>query len=240
MILPLILKTDESRDKFGSFLKIAYNESKKNRNATSKKFVGLLKNTVKTLTKRGLEGDSACSEFITKFYLDDVVAGGLKALQISQSKDVGKKEPVVQNVYYSQEELAVKYACPSLFNFMTKLFMKDYKSLFSHNYAVISDVLTLALGNAFQLASFSTTLKERFTLLALEIVYYTHDNIKSLDLKSIENVVNNRLALHVGQLLKNDKKNEKNQETQRLLTEMYISLLSLRTKSEELKQKQIE
>jgi hypothetical protein len=46
MILPLVLKTDDTRSKFSAFLKIAFNEGKKIKNATSKSFVSLLKNTL--------------------------------------------------------------------------------------------------------------------------------------------------------------------------------------------------
>jgi len=126
-----------------------------------------------------------------------------------------------------------------MFYFMTKFFMKENKPLFSHTHAVLTDVLSLSLAYSFQLAAFSTALKERFAKLALELVYFAHDNLHELDITSLENVINNRLALHTAQSLKNDKKNEKNQETQRLLTELYISLLSLRSRAEEAKRHQV-
>lgn len=210
MILPLVLKTDDSRAKFSAFLKIAFNEGKKNKNATSKTFVSLLKNTLQILTKRGKEGDIVCADFIASFYLDEVVSNGFKALQETQTSADGKKSPIVKDMCFASEEHSAKFACPSMFYFMTKFFMKENKALFNHTHAVLSDVLTLSMAYSFQLAAFSTSLKERFTKLALEVVYFAHDNLRDLDIASLENVVNNRLALHTAQSLKNEKKNDKN------------------------------
>lgn len=83
------------------------------------------------MSQRSKDGiDSNCTEFIHRFFMEDVIQGGFKALQASKSLENGKKEPVIQNVYYKQEELAVKYANASLFTYLTKLFIKENKEVF--------------------------------------------------------------------------------------------------------------
>lgn len=46
--------------------------------------------------------------------------------------------------------------------------------------------------------------------------------------------------MHVCESMKNKKTNEKNTETQRLLTEMYIQLINLRTKAEKIRKQQLQ
>ena len=59
--------------------------------------------------------------------MDRVIPDGFAALQISQENKDGKKSPIVQNVFFNEEEQSAKYACPSLFRFLTKYFMKENK-----------------------------------------------------------------------------------------------------------------
>lgn len=212
-VLPLVLQTEESRSKFSSFIKISYNEAKKNSNVNSKKFLALIRNTLIAISKRGRDGDHMCSEFITKFFVEDILKAGFKSMSSSTTLEGGKKEPIIKNKFFRQEEEAVKYGSPALFTFLIKHFLKENKEAFRLNYAVLSDTLTLALSYSYQLGAFSTKLKQSFVQLALEIVYFANTQVKRLDIKSIENLVSNKLALHTCESLKNKKTNEKNTES---------------------------
>jgi hypothetical protein len=52
LILPIILKTEESRQKFSMFIKISFNEAKKNSNVNSKTFLSLIKKTIGVISKQ--------------------------------------------------------------------------------------------------------------------------------------------------------------------------------------------
>lgn len=118
--------------------------------------------------------------------------------------------------------------------------MRDYKSIFQHHYAVLSDTLTLALAYCMQLASYSTQFKQVMAQLSLEVVYFAQENLKTLDIKSIENLVCNKLATTTCEQLKNKKSNEKSTEAQKLLTEMYVVMINLKVKAEEEKKAQVQ
>jgi hypothetical protein len=51
--------------------------------------------------------------------------------------------------------------------------------------------------------------RDRFLLIALDLIYMATDMVKTLNLKAIEYVANNKLLVNVAQALKNAKDNEK-------------------------------
>ncbi len=80
-ILPQILSTINNRDKFANFIKISYNEAKKQGSAESKKFITLIRNLIKNLLKKGQDGNKLCSDFIHYFFNQHIIQGGFYCMQ---------------------------------------------------------------------------------------------------------------------------------------------------------------
>lgn len=124
-----------------------------------------------------------------------------------------KKESIITNKFYKNEEQAVAYANPSLFLYMTKLFLSSNKETFLQHPSLLTDTLTLSVAYSFHLSAFCNKLKERYLQLALELIYFASHNLKTIGLRVIENIANNKFVLYSCESLKNTKKNEKNQES---------------------------
>jgi hypothetical protein len=73
----------------------------------------------------------------------------------------------------------------------------------------------------------------------MEVIYFTRENLQSMNLVTVENLASNTILSHVAESLKNEKKDNKIQECQRLITEMYVQLMLIKDKATEIKQKQI-
>jgi hypothetical protein len=99
--------------------------------------------------------------------------------------------------------------------------------------------MTLALSVAFHFAAVHTRNQERFLHLALEVIYFTKENLPATNLSTLENLTSNTLLLHAAESLKNEKKNDKIQESQRLITEMYVQLMIIKEKAAEVRKQQI-
>lgn len=78
----------------------------------------------------------------------------------------------------------------------------------TNNTTTICNAMTLATSYAIYLANNSSRQRDKFLYLALDLVYMAHDSVKSLSIKTLENVANNRLLIEVGEKLKNNKENE--------------------------------
>jgi hypothetical protein len=92
---------------------------------------------------------------------------------------------------------------------MVKLLMAENKQLLLQHPSEMSDIISLSLANAIHLAPFSSKLSEKFYQLTLEVVYFTLDNIKSVNILSVENILKNTFLLYTCESLKNKKTNNK-------------------------------
>lgn len=69
--------------------------------------------------------------------------------------------------------------------------------------------------------------------LALEVIYFTKENLSATNLSSVENLTSNTLLLHAAESLKNEKKNDKINESQRIISEIYVQLMIIKEKAAE-------
>jgi hypothetical protein len=99
--------------------------------------------------------------------------------------------------------------------------------------------LTLSLSLAFHFAAVHTRNQERFLHLALEVIYFTKEKLGETNLSTLENLTTNTLLLHAAESLKNEKKNDKIQESQRIISEMYVQLMIIKEKATEARKQQI-
>jgi hypothetical protein len=60
-----------------------------------------------------------------------------------------------------------------------------------------------------------------------------------MTLRGIENFISNKFVLSTCETMKNKKGGDKNQECQRLMTELYVKMINLKAKTEELRNKAI-
>jgi hypothetical protein len=99
--------------------------------------------------------------------------------------------------------------------------------------------LTLSLSLAFHFAAVHTRNQERFLHLSLEVIYFTKEKLGETNLTTLENLTTNTLLLHAAESLKNEKKNDKIQESQRIISEMYVQLMIIKEKATEARKQQI-
>ena len=81
--------------------------------------------------------------------------------------------------------------------------------------------------------------QERFLHLSLEVIYFTKEKLGETNLTTLENLTTNTLLLHAAESLKNEKKNDKIQESQRIISEMYVQLMIIKEKATEARKQQI-
>jgi hypothetical protein len=68
-IIPFILSTEDNKQKFSDFLKISYNEAKKQNTALGKQFKLLLRSIIENMLKLGSHEDKQeCADFIKNFF----------------------------------------------------------------------------------------------------------------------------------------------------------------------------
>ena len=89
----------------------------------------------------------------------------------------------------------------------------------------------MSLSLAFHFAAVHTRNQERFLHLALEVIYFTKEKLGETNLTTLENLTTNTLLLHAAESLKNEKKNDKIQESQRIISEMYVQLMIIKEKA---------
>ncbi len=73
--------------------------------------------------------------------------------------------------------------------------MTDSKDFILQHPAELTDIATLSLAFALHLAPFSTKLFEKFLHLALEVAYFALENIKTINLVTVENLLKNSFLL---------------------------------------------
>lgn len=105
---------------------------------------------------------------------------------------------------------------------MTKMLMKDDKMHLYKNPDTLPNVISLALSFGLYLAQTSSKVKERYFLLALDLVYFVFDNFKLISAETIDHIVNSNLIKELGESLKNKKDNEKANQSQKIITELYL------------------
>lgn len=74
-IIPYLLSSEQNKKNFGSFLKIAFNESQKNKNSQTKKYLKLIQNIINNLNKMA-KNDHTYEDLLRDFYINDVIHGG--------------------------------------------------------------------------------------------------------------------------------------------------------------------
>jgi hypothetical protein len=238
-ILPLILSSEGNRDKFASFIKISYNEAKKQSGVNSKKFIALLRNLIKNLMQKGLKGDKKCADFIHEFFTHHIIQNGFEGLQAVEIKEDGSKAYYVRNNFYEEEKQAVAYGNPSMFLYLTKLLMVENKQFLMQHPALICDIASLSLAYALHLGPFSSKLMLKYTQITLELSYFTIENLKGVNLVTLQNLLKNKFLLYTCESMKNKKINDKATEVQKLLTEMYVNLMKIKEKAAEMREQYI-
>lgn len=68
-ILPLILSSEEKRQKFSDFVKISFNEAKKQDSARSKNLISFIKNILQSIVKKAKLQDKYCVDYIHTFFI---------------------------------------------------------------------------------------------------------------------------------------------------------------------------
>ena len=185
------------------------------------------------------EGKQECSDFIKQFFTKDIIQGAFKGLCTVSTQEDGKKETLIKNKFFKEDEQAISYGNPLLFFYLARLFINQQPGFLGQHPALLSDVLTLSLSYSIHYAAVQSSLQEKFLHLAMEVIYFTKENLGTFSLSTIENLTQNTLLLHVAESLKNEKKNDKIEECQRLITEMYVQLMLIKEKAVQIKQQQI-
>lgn len=85
-----------------------------------------MRSIIEKLLKMGSqEGKEECSDFIKKFFIKDIVQGGFGALCDVITTEDGKKETLIKNKSFKDDEQAVSYGNPCLFYYLTRLFLSQ-------------------------------------------------------------------------------------------------------------------
>lgn len=77
-------------------------------------------------------------------------------------------------------------------------------------------------------------------MLALDIIYFVHDNYDKLSDFTLHNVINNKLLMTMGMALKNSKSNDNANQSQKLMTELYLQVINLHKKVEDAKKRKLD
>ena len=91
-----------------------------------KQFKLLLRSIIEKLLKMGSqEGKEECSDFIKQFFIKDIVQGGFGALCDVTTTEDGKKETLIKNKFFKDDDQAVSYGNPCLFYYLSRLFLSQ-------------------------------------------------------------------------------------------------------------------
>ena len=80
---------------------------------------------------------------------------------------------------------------------------------------------------------------EKSLHITLELTYFILENLKSISLVALENLLKNKFLMETCELMKNKKTNEKATEVQRLLTEAFVNLIKIKDRVGEMRKEYI-
>lgn len=86
--------------------------------------------------------------------------------------------------------------------------MSQNQSILIASNAQLSNAVTLLVAYGIYLAPENSKEKDKFLMLALELIYYASENVKTINIKALEYAANNALVIEICEKMKNEKAND--------------------------------